>query len=89
MPALGLHVSQPLRRDVFLEERGDAGVEVGADGAERGRVAIAGWVSLFLDWGIGEGWDASLCHFETGNEQGQSIKQGASGSELTRNTLIL
>ena len=43
MPALGLHIAQPFRRDVFLKERGDAGVEVGADGAERGGVAIGGW----------------------------------------------
>lgn len=43
MPALGLHGAQPFRRDVFLKERRDAGVEVGADGAERGGVAIGGW----------------------------------------------
>ena len=55
MPALRLHVSQPFRRDVFLKERGDAGVEVGAEGAERGGVAIAGWKSLSLNWGIDEG----------------------------------
>lgn len=53
MPALCLHVSQPFRRDVFLKERGDAGVEVGAEGAERGGVAIAGWKCL--DWGIDGG----------------------------------
>ena len=43
MPALGLHGTQPFRRDVFLKERRDAGVEVGADGAERGGAAIGGW----------------------------------------------
>lgn len=49
MPALCLHVSQPFRRDVFLKERGDTGMEVGAEGAERGGFAIAEWNSLFLD----------------------------------------
>ena len=73
MPASGLHVAQPFRRDVFLKERGDAGVKVGADGAERGGVAIGG-CRCFRD--IDERCAASLCHFETGNEQVQSIKQG-------------
>lgn len=50
MLALRLHVPQPFRRDVFLKERGDAGVEVGAEGAERGGIAIAGLE--FLNWGI-------------------------------------
>ena len=40
MPALCLHISQPFRRDVFLKERGDTSVEVGAEGAEGGGVAI-------------------------------------------------
>lgn len=78
MPALCLHILESFRRDVFLKERCDAGVEVGAEGAERGGVATAGrW---YLDWGIGGGQNASLCHFETGNEQAQSIKQGVYGS---------
>ena len=41
MPALCLHISQPFRLDVFLKERGDTNVEVGAEGAEGGGVAIA------------------------------------------------
>lgn len=80
MPALRLHVLESFRRDVFLKERCDAGVEVGAEGAERGGVAIAG--CRHLNWGIGGGRNASLCHFETGNEQAQSIKQGV-GLKLT------
>lgn len=71
-PALCLHVSQPFRRDVFLKERGDAGVEVGAEGAERVAVAIA--EGTFWNGSMGGGRGASLCHFETGNEQAQSIK---------------
>ena len=78
MPALRLHVPQPFRRDVFLKERGDAGVEVGAEGAERGGVAIAGWKCWALIWTVDVGV-ASLCHFETGNVQGQSIKHNARG----------
>ena len=57
MPALCLDVSESLRRDVFLKERGDAGIEVGAEGAERGGVAVGSrrrFLSLFLflllDW---------------------------------------
>ena len=77
-PALRLHVSQPFRRDIFLQERGDAGVEVGAEGAERGGTAIV--EGSRVDRGVDGGWDASLCHFETGSEQAQSIKQGVCGS---------
>lgn len=86
MPALGLHVLESFRRDVFLKERCGAGVEVGAEGAERVGVAIAGWC-VFLNGGIDGGWNVSLCHFETGNEQGQSIKQarGSVDRKLTRN----
>lgn len=76
MPALCLHILESFRRDVFLKERCDAGVEVGTEGAERVLVgvAIAGCESL--NWGIDEGQSASLCHFETGNEEAESIKQG-------------
>lgn len=49
MPALCLHVPQPFRRDVFLKERGDTSMEVGAEGAEGVGVAIAEWLVLFFD----------------------------------------
>lgn len=83
MPALGLHVSQPFRRDVFLKERGDAGVEVGAEGAERDGVAVA---RLSLIWAIDvdEGGVGSLCHIETVDVQGQSIKHKARGMRYIR-----
>ena len=58
VPALCLHVPQPFRRDVFLKERGDAGVEVRAEGAQWGRVvaaAIGGWRLLLLDGAIDGG----------------------------------
>lgn len=42
MSALGLHVLEDFRLDVFLKERFDFGVEVGAEGAERSGVAILG-----------------------------------------------
>ena len=74
MAALCLHILESFRRDVFLKERCDAGVEVSTEGAERVGVAIAGCESL--DWGIDGGQSASLCHFETGNEEAESIKQG-------------
>ena len=51
MPALCLDISEPFRRDVFLKERGDAGMEVGADVAERSGVAVGRWrFLLLLDW---------------------------------------
>lgn len=36
-----------------MKERGDAGVEVGAEGAERGGVAVCGWYlfDLAIDGG--------------------------------------
>lgn len=46
MPALCLHLSQSFRRDIFFKESGDAVVEVGADGAERGGVTNGGWMWL-------------------------------------------
>ncbi len=49
-------------------------MEVGAEGAERG--GIGGAIAEWKVWGWGIGVNASLCHFETANEQGQSIKQG-------------
>ena len=54
MPALCLDVSKLFRRDVFLKERGDAGMEVGAEGAERGGVAVGRrkLLLLLLDWAI-------------------------------------
>lgn len=73
MPTLCLHILESFRRDVFLKERCDAGVEVGTEGAERVGVAIAGCESL--NGGIDEGRSASLCHFETGKEEAESIKQ--------------
>ena len=50
MPALCLDVSELFRRDVFLKERGDAGMEVGAYGTERGGVAFGRrrWLWLLL-----------------------------------------
>ena len=51
MPTLCLNVSEPFRRDVFLKERGDAGMEVGAQVAERGGVAVGRRrILLLLDW---------------------------------------
>ena len=52
MPALCLDVSEPLRRDVFLKERGDAGMEIGADVAERSGVAVGRrrFLLLLLAW---------------------------------------
>ena len=40
MSALGLHALEDFRLDVFLKERFDFGVEVGAEGAEGTGVAI-------------------------------------------------
>ena len=42
MSTLGLHVLEDFRLDVFLKERFDFGMEVGAEGTERSRVAICG-----------------------------------------------
>ena len=42
MPALRLHVLENFRLDVFLKERFDFGVKVGAEGAEGNGVAIFG-----------------------------------------------
>ena len=51
MPTLCLDVSEPFRRDVFLKERGDAGMEVGAEVAERSGVAVGRRRRfLLLDW---------------------------------------
>ena len=50
MPALCLDVSELFRRDVFLKERGDAGMEVGAYGTERGGVAFGRRRWLWLLW---------------------------------------
>ena len=53
MPALCLDVSELFRRDVFLKERGDASMEVGAEGAERGGVAFCRRRRLLLmDWAM-------------------------------------
>ena len=42
MSALRLHALEDFRLDVFLKERFDLGVEVGAEGAEGTGVAILG-----------------------------------------------
>ena len=74
VPALRLHVAEPVRRDVFVEEGGDAGVEVGAEGAQWGRrVAVVGWW-WGGRWDMDDGGGASLCHNETGSERVRSIK---------------
>ena len=53
MPALCLDISELFRRDVFLKERGDAGMEGGAEGAERGGVAVGRRRRLLLlDWAM-------------------------------------
>ena len=57
MPALCLDISKLFRRDVFLKERGDASMEVGAEGAERGGVAVGRrrrLLFLLLDWAMVE-----------------------------------
>lgn len=51
MAALCLDIPEPFRRDVFLKERGDAGMEIGAEVAERSGVAMGRRRRLLLlDW---------------------------------------
>ena len=52
MSALGLHALENFRLDVFLKERFDFGVEVGAEGAEGSGVAILGVGQFVLVWVI-------------------------------------
>lgn len=66
MPALCLHIPKSFRRHVFLEECRDLGVELGAQGAEGGGVAIAAGALLDV---IVNGLSAVIvCHRETAGE---------------------
>lgn len=55
MSALGLHVPEDFRLDVFLKERFDFGMEVGAEGAEGSGVAIFSLSQLSQGW-VMDGW---------------------------------
>ena len=52
MSALGLHVLEDFRLDVFLKERFDFGVEVGAESAEGSGIAICSMSQLLRAWVI-------------------------------------
>ena len=62
MSALRLHVLQHFRLDVFLKERFDFGVEVGAEGAEGSGVTIFGVGQLLSGWVIGGRGCVRLLH---------------------------
>ena len=64
MSALGLHALENFRLDVFLKERFEFGVEVGAEGAEGSGVAIFSISQLLQGWIIDGRRCVRLLHCE-------------------------
>ena len=64
MSALGLHVLEDFRLDVFLKERFDFCVEVSAEGTEGSGVAILGVGQLSQAWVIDGRRCVRLLHCE-------------------------
>ena len=84
-PRLLLHPSQSFRRDVFLQERLDAGMQRGAKGVERVTIDVdvgaIGLRGVGMTRG-GAGVGVSLCHDETGWFNSCDALEGGGGAEV-------